>query len=688
TALALGAPAGAAPTGDARPVGALRPAGAPPAGAAPAAGAARSADADRSADATRSAGKPKPAGNDAFVTRVRDDVKLGGKPFPIAGTNNYYLMYKSKAMVDDVLDDAAAAKFTVLRTWGWLDIGNQDGTNSVAGIADGVYFQYWDGQRPAYNDGPNGLQRLDYIIWKAKQNGIRLVIPFTNNWGDFGGMDQYVRWRGGTHHDDFYTDPTIRQWYKDWIAHVLNRVNPLTGLAYKDDPTIMTWELANEPRCVGSGHYPRSAGCTTDTLVRWADEMSRHVKSVDRRHLTSVGDEGFFCDDPAATDWTTNCGDGVDTVRLAALPAIDVMSYHLYPDHWSKTPDWGTDWIRRHIREADRIGKPSMLGEFGIHDKAMRNVIYQEWTDEVIKKGGDGFLYWILSGVQDDGSLYPDYDGFTVYCPSPVCQNLTNAARNLAGTPPKFQPVADHDNAATEFDTPVVLRPATNDIAYGTTIVARTIDLRPDLAGQQFTATVPGGTFTFRRVGTVTFTPTPGFSGRASAPYVVRDHHGRESNVATITVTVRPGPAAPATVFSFEDGAQGWAAGNWQADPGTVAQTDAFHTEGSHGLRVNSNGPFWFGATLAQPLDLTRHTTLSFDLRTGASGTSPLLALQTGAGLTWCQGSKPWVPAGQTATVSYDILTDLAACTDLNDVRGLLIFFSPGTFEIDNVRIS
>jgi mannan endo-1,4-beta-mannosidase len=195
---------------------------------------------------------------DGFVVRQGGDLKLNGHAFKFYGSNNYYLMYKSQLMVDDVFADAQAAGFTVLRTWGWLDLA-PDGS----GKADGVYFQYWDPAtgHPAYNDGPDGLQRLDYVLYRARQAGIKLIIPFTNNWGDFGGMDQYVRWAGKAYHDDFYTDAQIRGWYKDWISHVLNRVNTLTGVAYKDDPTVMTWELANEPRCQGSGAFPTSDNC-------------------------------------------------------------------------------------------------------------------------------------------------------------------------------------------------------------------------------------------------------------------------------------------------------------------------------------------------------------------------------------------------------------------------------------------
>ena len=93
-----------------------------------------------------------------------------------------------------------------MRVWGFNDIGNPDGTNSVDKANTATYFHYWDGDAPAYNDGENGLQHLDYVVASAKRHGVRLVIPFVNNWASFGGMDQYVRWAGGTYHSDFYTD--------------------------------------------------------------------------------------------------------------------------------------------------------------------------------------------------------------------------------------------------------------------------------------------------------------------------------------------------------------------------------------------------------------------------------------------------------------------------------------------------
>lgn len=373
-----------------------------------------------------------------FVQRDGASLVVGQQPFRFAGTNNYYLMYKSKTMVDDVLETAAANNFGVVRHWGSIEIGEQDGSGSVDGIKDGVYFQYFDGQVPRYNDGPDGLERLDYVVYRAGQLKLRLIIPLVNNWKAFGGIDQYVKWRGGTYHDEFYTDTTIRGWYQDWIAHLLNRVNSYTGVAYKDDPAIMAWELANEPRCKGDT-YPASPSCSTETLLAWVDHMSTFIKSVDPKHLVATGDEGFYCMS-GQFDWTMNCSEGVDALAFAALPAIDWVSLHLYPDNWQKSPEWGTQWIEQHLKDARGLGKPAIVGEFGLKDaagdKATRDRIYAEWTAAIERNGGAGSMFWILSGKQDDGALYPDYDGFTVYCPSATCELLSRHAREMADSGP------------------------------------------------------------------------------------------------------------------------------------------------------------------------------------------------------------------------------------------------------------
>lgn len=627
-----------------------------------------------------------------FVQRFKRGLRADGRDFRVAGASNYYLMYKSRAAVDNLLNTAAASGFNVMRLWGALEIGNQDGTNSIRGKAEGVYFHYWDGSAPAFNDGADGLEHLDYVVYKAGQVGLRLIIPFVNNWNDFGGMDQYVRWRGGQYHDDFYRDPVIRTWYKDWISHLLNRVNVYTGVAYKDDATIMAWELANEPRCRAYGAYPESGACNTQTLVDWADDASRFVKSIDRRHLLGVGDEGFFCV-PGSADWTENCGEGVDTLALADLPKIDLASFHLYPDSWGKDAAWGTDWIKRHIREARKIHERALLGEFGLKDKSVRNPVYKEWTDTVLLNGGPGAMYWILSDKLDDGSYYPDFDGFTVYCPSPVCTTLGHFAdMNLGRGPFTFPPVADHDTAETPSDTPVMLPATANDVTYwGVKLLTDELDLDPAMPGQQTEYTTDAGGFTLLSGGDVSFTPAADFSGKAVASYVVPDAWRRLSNVANLTVTVKPDPNAAIKLFSFETGTEGWASASWQTNAGAVSQSTAFATDGSHSLQVDAVDGGWFGVTLAPtPANLTPKTHFKFDLETTSAGTSQNAAIQSGDGWTWCQGTAwTWTNPGTTATVDLDLAAlDCGGGTpDYSKVQAIYVWFNGGgTFYLDNVR--
>lgn len=607
-----------------------------------------------------------------FVQRTGPLLTLAGKPYRFAGTNNYYLEYSAPAMTDAVLENAAASGSTVVRAWAFFDVPSAEDPGDK-----GVYFQYWDGQRPAYNDGPDGLEMLDYVVAKAKEEGVRLILPLTNNWSDFGGMDQYVAWAGGTHHSDFYTDATIRQWFKDWISHVLERTNTLTGVKYKDDPTIMAWELANEPRCVGSGRFPKDPACTVDTLTPWVAEMSAHIKSIDRNHLVGTGDEGFF-NRPDGTDWTDNGNEGVDSQAWAALPTIDYLSYHLYPDGWGKDTAWGTQWIKDHSAAARAVGKPSILGEFGSKDKATRNAVYREWTDAVHRSGGAGALFWILSDVREDGTLYPDYDGFTVYASSPVSRTLKNFATTMVN-PLRFTfpPVADDDAAQTDFGTPTTLSLTANDIAYQVKVAPSTLDLDLATKGTQRELTTPQGSFAVSRAGQLTFTPADGFAGKAVASYQVKDQIGRSSNTAQVTVTVKPSATAAQTLFDFADGAQGWS--------GNSAAT----ADGSGRLAITSANS-WFGAQLAEPVDLSTRSTLRFDL-VATTGTSPILALQLGPEWAWCQAAPlQWTtsPATGADAITFDLTTlDDACAALLGETRAVNIWFNTGEHVIDEVGV-
>lgn len=634
-------------------------------------------------------GSDPPSDARDFVTRNGAELELAGEPFRFAGSNNYYLMYKSPFMVDDVLLAAQRAGFNTLRTWGFLDIGNQDGTNSIRGPSDGVYFQYWGGEAPTYNDGPDGLERLDYIIQRAGQLGIKLIIPLVNNWNDFGGIDQYVRWRATSSaetrewfHDDFYTDPTIRGWYQAWITHVLERVNTLTGVAYKDDPAIAMWELGNEPRCTGAGEYEASDNCTTATLTEWVTTMSAYLRSVDPNHLIAVGDEGFYCL-PDGTHWTEQCGEGVDSLGFAQLPDIDVMSIHLYPEAWGTSPDWGTEWIIRHVNDAKTIGKPSLLGEFGLSDQRIRNRMYQTWTDNLVSLGGNGGLYWILSGRNDDGTLYGDFDGFTIYEDAPAFQTLENfAASMIAGAPGDFAPVADHDVGYLTHDTSAVFDPFTNDIAYGQAASALLLDVDVDTEGTQSTFSIDGHLIESTPAG-LAFTPAAGFIGRVEVPYRAVDAAQRESNIATFSIVVSPDPV-PLT--SFELDADGWVAQN-PDNGGTVVQSDAFTTDGSFGIEVTGTTNNWFGRVFDAPIDLSARRAIRYDLQTLEEDTQT--AVRVFFGEVRCQSTFGDVPANTTTSVEIDLVG--LNCDGPRPADGLAtslyLRFSPGTFRLDNVQL-
>jgi mannan endo-1,4-beta-mannosidase len=620
----------------------------------------------------------------AFVQTAGTQLVLNGQPFQFTGSNNYYLMYSPPTLVDSIFQTAVANGFTVMRTWGWIDTGTTDGKNSVSTPPNGIYFHYWDGAQPAFNDGASGLTNLDYVIYSAGQAGVKLIIPFTNNWTDFGGMDQYVAWRGAKTHDAFYTDLTIRGWYQDYINHLLTRVNTFTGIAYKDDPTILGWELANEPRCSGSGLYPSSRACSTATLTNWAGEMASFIKSIDPNHLVSAGDEGFYCSSTAApNDWTMNCTQGVDTVALAQAPGIDWMSFHLYPVSWGKTPDWGTQWVTSHFNDAASLGRPAIMGEFGYEVGSGRLTTYQQWTDAMLAAQGSGGLFWWLT-------TQSNYNSFDVACPNAVCLLMSNLGQELAaGQMLSFAPIADDQEFTTTFQTPISAAQAVNAIAYnGAAIDPTTISLGPSTGSQQLTYASSFGTFAVQPDWSVQFTPAANYAGKTSAMYTVADTNGQISNPAQLRVNVTSDPGTPYTLNSFETGNEGWQPAGFQMNAGTVAASTDWSADGTQSLEIMAADGGWFGVSLSPAQNWTGRTQVIYGVNTLGQATSTGAVIQVGSSYLWCQSNFSSVPAGSAAIVTIDLTQMSCGVPDLSKVQSLFIYFSGGgTYYLDQVQI-
>lgn len=142
-----------------------------------------------------------------------------------------------------------------------------------------------------YNE--KALQRLDLVLAEAGKNGIKLILPFTNFEPFLGGIQWYAEQVHGPGSDKelFYTDETIKEAYKKYVKKLILRKNTITGVLYKNDPTVMAWELMNEPHTRDA--YEKDRGMQPGNMVlKWIEEMASYVKSLDPNHVLLTGEEG------------------------------------------------------------------------------------------------------------------------------------------------------------------------------------------------------------------------------------------------------------------------------------------------------------------------------------------------------------------------------------------------------------
>ncbi|XP_019223982.1 PREDICTED: mannan endo-1,4-beta-mannosidase 1-like [Nicotiana attenuata] len=146
---------------------------------------------------------------------------------------------------------------------------------------------------------------------------------------------------------------------------VVTRFNTITRVSYRDDPTIMAWELINEPR--------DQTDYSGKTVNVWVQEMASFVKSLDNKHLLEVGMEGFYGDSiPERKQVNPGYQVGTDFISNHLINEIDFATIHAYTDQWvsGQSDDaqlaWMERWVTSHWQDARNIlKKPLVLAEFG-----------------------------------------------------------------------------------------------------------------------------------------------------------------------------------------------------------------------------------------------------------------------------------------------------------------------------------
>jgi mannan endo-1,4-beta-mannosidase len=225
------------------------------------------------------------------------------------------------------------------------------------------------------------LDGLDFLLAEMAKRDMLAVVYLNNYWVWSGGMSQYVSWFEGEPVPNpflgeyswpefmafsarFYTHTQANAAYRRYIEMLINRENGYTGRRYRDDPTIMAWQLGNEPR-PGEGEAGK---LNFEVFTKWVGETADYIRSLDPNHMISTGNEGLKGSIESAETY-------LDIHRFAN---IDYLTAHLWILNWSwydpirpeetyiEAERRAVEYLDQHIAFAEEIGKPLVMDEFGV----------------------------------------------------------------------------------------------------------------------------------------------------------------------------------------------------------------------------------------------------------------------------------------------------------------------------------
>lgn len=313
---------------------------------------------------------PKPAEHSFIKVNADGQFVRNGKPYYFVGTNFWYGAILgsegeggNRERLHKELDFLKSIGINNLRV-----LVGADGENGIKTrvepslqVAPGVY-----------ND--TILAGLDYFMNELRERDMTAVLYLNNSWEWSGGYSVYLQWSG---HGDAVV-PAVDGWpaymeyvkqfpqsdsakalFANHVNYIVSRTNRYNQIKYVDDPTIMSWQIGNEPRAFSDENK--------EPFARWMADVAAQIKSLDPNHMVSSGSEGSW-----GCEMDMNLFE-----KIHADPNINYLNIHIWPYNWSwvkadslkellpRAKENTKKYIDDHMVIARKYSKPIVLEEFG-----------------------------------------------------------------------------------------------------------------------------------------------------------------------------------------------------------------------------------------------------------------------------------------------------------------------------------
>ena len=313
---------------------------------------------------------PKPAEHSFIKVNADGQFVRDGKPYYFVGANFWYGAILgsegeggNRERLHKELDFLKSIGINNLRV-----LVGADGENGIKTrvepslqVAPGVY-----------ND--TILAGLDYFMNELRERDMTAVLYLNNSWEWSGGYSVYLQWSG---HGDVVV-PAVDGWpaymeyvkqfpksdsakalFANHVNYIVSRTNRYNQIKYVDDPTIMSWQIGNEPRAFSDENK--------EPFARWMADVAAQIKSLDPNHMVSSGSEGAW-----GCEMDMNLFE-----KIHADPNINYLNIHIWPYNWGwvkadsltellpRAKENTKKYIDDHMVIARKYSKPIVLEEFG-----------------------------------------------------------------------------------------------------------------------------------------------------------------------------------------------------------------------------------------------------------------------------------------------------------------------------------